>query len=196
MYKGTACRVDVHTVKLAKKRSYEEIENIDDVNGPKSSTSIHGAVVTLSPVKKRWKSMFFDGMLADETRLVGFHGMQQQKLNEYHQKNIPVEIANCEVKPARQGEGYEVIMKGSTQIKQSPKKLDVASLMADIAPASKAVTLLALEEVTVDVKVVELKDETEVGGRAKRDVSVADGSGTARVSVWEGYVNAMEKFTA
>ena len=90
-------------------------------------------------------------------------------------------------------------MKGSTQIKQSPKKLDVASLMADIAPASKAVTLSALEtldefeKVTVDVKVVELKDETEVGGRAERDVSVADGSGTAWVSVWEGYVNAMEK---
>ena len=87
-------------------------------------------------------------------------------------------------------------MKGSTQIKQSPKKLDVASLIADIAPASKAVTLSALDEfkkVTVDVKVLELKDETEVGGRAKRDVSVADGSGTARVSVWEGYVNAMEE---
>ena len=31
------------------KRSYDEIENINDVDGPMSSTSIHGAVVTLSP---------------------------------------------------------------------------------------------------------------------------------------------------
>ena len=53
--------------------------------------------------------------------------IQHRKLNE--QKNIPVELANCEVKPARQGEGYEVMLKSSTQIKQSPK--DVASLMAD-----------------------------------------------------------------
>ena len=30
---------------MAKKRSHEEIENIDDVDGPMSSTSIHGAVV-------------------------------------------------------------------------------------------------------------------------------------------------------
>ena len=65
---------------MAKKRNHEEIENIDDVNGPMSSTSIHGAVVTLSPVKKGQKAMFFDGMLADETsqiRLVGFQGTQQ-----------------------------------------------------------------------------------------------------------------------
>lgn len=53
---------------MAKKRTYEEmveIEKIDDVKEPKSSMSIHGAVVTLSPVKKGRKSNFFDGMLAD-----------------------------------------------------------------------------------------------------------------------------------
>ena len=44
------------------------------------------------------------------------------------------------------------------------------------------------QNVTVNIKVVELKDETQVGGRVKRDVYVADGSGTARVSVWIGAV--------
>ena len=76
---------------MAKKRSHKEIENIDDVDGPMSSTSIHSAVVTLSFVKKGRKAMFFDGLLADKTsqiRLVGFQGIQQQKLNDYHQKNI------------------------------------------------------------------------------------------------------------
>ena len=71
--------------------------------------------------------------------------------------------------------------------------------MADIATASKTVTLSSLEsldvfqKVTVNIKVVELKDEIQVGGRVKWDVSVADESGMARVSVWEGNVNAMEK---
>ena len=125
--------------------------------------------------------------------------MQQRKVNEYHQKNIAVALENCEVKPARQGEGYEVMLKTSTLIKQSPKKLDVASLMADIATASKTITLLSLEsldefqKVTVNIKVVELKDEMQVGRRVKWDVSVADESDMARVSVWEGNVNAMEK---
>ena len=86
--------------------------------------------------------------------------------------------------------------KRSTLIKQSPKKLYVASLIADIATASKTVILSSLEsldvfqKVTVNIKVVELKDETQVGGRVKLDVCVADGSGTGRVSVWEGNVNA------
>ena len=90
-------------------------------------------------------------------------------------------------------------MKTSTQIKQSPKKLDVASLMADITTASRVVTLSSLEsldmfqKVTVNIKAMELKDETQVGGKVKRDVSVADESGTARVSVWERNVNVMEK---
>ena len=68
---------------MAKKKSHDEIENIDDVNEPMSNTSIHGAVVTLSPVKKGRKAMFFDSLLADETsqiRLVGFQGMQTTKV--------------------------------------------------------------------------------------------------------------------
>ena len=79
--------------------------------------------------------MFFDRLLADETsqiRLVGFQGIQQRKLNDYYEKNIPVEL---EVKPAHQGEGYEVMLKNATLIKQSPKRLDVTLLMADITPA-------------------------------------------------------------
>ena len=46
-----------------------------------------------------------------------------EKLNEYHQKNIAVALENCKVKPTRQVEGYEVMLKTSTLIKQSPKKL-------------------------------------------------------------------------
>ena len=50
---------------MAKKRSHEEIEN---VNGPMSSTSIYVSVVTLLPVKNGQKAMFFfDGLLADST---------------------------------------------------------------------------------------------------------------------------------
>ena len=92
----------------------------------------------MSPVKKRTEEQF--SLLADETsliRLVGFQRFQQRKLNDYQLKNIPVELTNCEVKSSRQGEGYEVMLKNSTQIKQSPKKLDMASLRADVAATSK-----------------------------------------------------------
>ena len=76
---------------MARKRTYEDVERIDDVDGPISSTRMHGAIISLSPVKKGRKSIFFDGMLADNTskiRLVGFDAQQQRKLNDYHQKNF------------------------------------------------------------------------------------------------------------
>ena len=41
---------------------------------------------------------------------------------------------------------------------------------------------------TVNIKVLELKDETQVAGRVKRDVSIADESGVVRVSVWEDHI--------
>ena len=60
---------------MARKRTHEAIEQIDDVDGPIANTSIHGAITSLSPVKKGRNSIFFDGTLADETskiRVVGF----------------------------------------------------------------------------------------------------------------------------
>ena len=56
-------------------------------------------------------------------------------------KRTAVALENCEVKTAHQGEGYEMTLKTSTLIKQSSKRLDVASLIADIATASKTITL-------------------------------------------------------
>ena len=42
-------------------------------------------------------------------------------------------------------------------------------------------------------RALETADKAEIGGRAKRDVSVADESGTARVTVWEGHTDVMKK---
>ena len=44
----------------------------------------------------------------------------------------------------------------------------------------------------MNIKVLEFKDETQVAGRVKRDVSVADESGAVRVSVWEGHINVRQ----
>ena len=77
--------------------------------------------------------------------------------------------------------------------KNHPKKIDVASLMVDtsakVVTLDKPEGLEVFDRATVNVKVVELK---EIGGKSKTDIIIADGSGTARVSVWEGHVNTME----
>ena len=52
---------------MARKRTHEAIEQIDDVDGPIANTSIHGAITSLSPVKKGRNSIFFDGTLAEKS---------------------------------------------------------------------------------------------------------------------------------
>ena len=37
---------------MAKKRTYREIDHINDVDGPATNTTIHGAITAPSPVKK------------------------------------------------------------------------------------------------------------------------------------------------
>ena len=106
--KGIAPRAYNPENRMARKRSRHEFDQIEDVKGPTPSSSIHGALVSLLPVKKGRKSTYFNGVLADESsqiKLVGFNGRQQRKLNEYHQKNIAVQLEDCKVKAARRGGG-------------------------------------------------------------------------------------------
>lgn len=75
---------------MAKKRVYsEEVDNLDEVKTATNLT-VHGAVTAISPVKKGTRSIFFDGMLADNTsrlRMVGFNSVQQKQLQDVMLKN-------------------------------------------------------------------------------------------------------------
>lgn len=86
---------------MAKKRVYsEEVDNLDEVKTATNLT-VHGAVTAISPVKKGTHSIFFDGMLADNTsrlRMVGFNSVQQKQLQELHEKMVPAQLVNCKVK--------------------------------------------------------------------------------------------------
>ena len=109
-----------------RKRTIDEVEHLESLNKPQCNTSLHGAIASLSPVKKGRNSLFFDGTIADETsqvRIVGFTVQQQKKLNNLYQNKKPVNFVDCEVKPSRQGEKFEVMLKSNTQVVESKKKL-------------------------------------------------------------------------
>lgn len=89
---------------------------------PTNTKFLH-AITSLSPVKRERNASYFDGVLADDTsniRFVGFKPIQQRKLVNFH---VPVKIEDCEIKSAQHGDGYKVILKSTSQIKQSPKKI-------------------------------------------------------------------------
>ena len=187
---------------MARKRDITQLKDIDE---PCTSINIHGAVTNISPVKKGRKSLFFDGTLADTTskvRLIGFSPQQQILLNDLHKASSPVELSNCEVKHSRQGQGYDIMLKSNTQIKKSPKKIDMDTIMATSTLESVPITLDAIpstlpyEKVSVNIKVIQLFRPEEVGQEKKvkkRDALIADHTATTKVVLWEPHLDALEQ---
>ena len=65
---------------MERKTRKRDINNLDEIDEPSTSVNVHGAITTISPVKKGRKTVFFDATLADTTskvRLVGFSPQQQ-----------------------------------------------------------------------------------------------------------------------
>ena len=190
---------------MARKRTIEEVDNITDLEKPMLNTSLHGAITSLSPIKKGRKSLFFDGMLADDTskvQVVGYEAHQQKRLNKLYQNNVPIQLVDSEVKKAQHGQGYEVLLKSSTQIKESPKKLDVSSLKDDATDISKPISLEELqaidnyEKITVLVKAMSTNPPDTVNDIPHQDVFVADHTGTVRVSLWGDSINSIQQNTS
>ena len=99
-------------------------------------------------------------------------------------KKEAIQLSDCEIKKARRGEKMEVVLKGSTTISGSPKKIQVSSVdFEDDKPV--VLTLQELqstdeyEKVSIEVKVIKVTIPETVGtGKRKQDVIVADGTGT------------------
>ena len=83
-----------------RKRHIEEVDRLDLLQQPLANASVHGAVTSLSPVKKGRNSSF-DGTMYDGHRqihLVGFLPGQQKKLDAFYTNKKVVNFHNCEVK--------------------------------------------------------------------------------------------------
>ena len=193
---------------MARKRVREdnsfEVESLDAVDKPISSANIHGMVTSLSPIKKGRTRNYFDGTISDGTsklRLVGFNSKQRSLMSEFMEKKEAVALKDCQVQQARRGYDMEVLLKNSSAVVGSPKKLKVSMLeFEDDTPATILLQDLegksAFERISVNVKVIKKTDPELVGtGKKKQDFIVADSSGTGRVTLWEENVDALEEQT-
>ena len=190
----------------SRKRLFKEMMEVDSLNNLSSAASnvrVHGAVTSVSPVKKGKRSNFFDGKLADEScamRMVGFNAHQQIKLQEFHVKRVPVQISNCEIKRSKYGDGYDILLKSTSGIEKSSKDINASHLIDDYTPAPEVmeVELVKIPEldpfqkVDVSVKVMEVKEVVHLVEKKKQDVQVSDHSGTTKLTLWEEHVEEME----
>ena len=100
--KPKAATVSSHKIVMDTKS--RDISQLTEIDEPCTSLNVHGAVTSISPIKKGRKALFFDATLADTTskvRPVGFSPQQQILLNDLRTTGSPVELTNCEVKHSR-----------------------------------------------------------------------------------------------
>ena len=94
--------------------------------------------------------------------------------------------------------GYKVILKSSSQIKQSPKKLDAYALKQSNLEEVKTVsvemsTVDNFEKVNVSIKVIDVNTPDTVSDLSHQDVFVADRTGSTRVCLWNDSINSLKK---
>ena len=89
---------------------------------PSCSTKIEGMITSISPMKAGKTCKYFDGKIADNhssVRFCGFNSTVRRKLEENYEKGEPVLLDGCEIRKARQGDSFEVIVKNGTEILKS-----------------------------------------------------------------------------
>ena len=103
----------------------QEPNQLDDIDEPILNASVHGAITSLSPIKKSHNANFFDGTIADESCKLWFVGFNSDQLNIYFVTWMPIHI---KAREAREGYKMEVMFKSATQIVQSPKTIDTSAI--------------------------------------------------------------------
>ena len=130
-------------------------------------------------------------------RVYGHVAGVREKLAKYADSSDPVLLRNCEVKPNRDGDGYEVLVKGFTEVESSPKKLKVDECYTVTVKPVEILKVKQIKgkptfyEVSAEVKVRECGDVEIIQEKKKQDIKVADDSGVIRVTLWEGDVGKM-----
>ena len=163
---------------LSRKRPIKEVDRLDLLTKPVPNAILHGAITSLSPVKKRRNSHYFDGTLYDghrQLRMVGFLPAQQKKLDDFCAKKKMVTIKNCEVKASRQcSDQMEIVLKSSTEISASFRELDPSVFNAfEVVPTEITLkemsSLNNYQKVVVNVKVLTTMESIHVlGGGGNR----------------------------
>ena len=182
--------------KAKKQCVYPEFKDISSLQQPVPHANVHGIHASLSPLKP---SKYFEGELTDGTgcmRVVGFDKLQQSKLQSFFDKQQPVKLCNCEVKPSNVNK-LEVIVKNYTHVELSPTKYDIKDLQT---VGSKEIVLSDLDscseydKVTVRVKVTDIETPVMVsGGKRKQDLTIADATASTRLTLWESDIGLLEQ---
>ncbi|SMN02645.1 hypothetical protein SPONN_1545 [uncultured Candidatus Thioglobus sp.] len=185
----------------SRKRLFDEIDTLDSLSSPMKSAKIHGIVTTLSPMKSGPKMSYFEGKLADDKasiRLVGFNKAQHHELEAHCKEGDMVTFENCQIQKSKYNDNMEVLLKQSSKVLSSPKKL-LNDVLTTPSTSSHHITLDQLSSipdydlVDVKVKVTELGEKLEVTSNLyKQDVMISDSTDTSKLTLWQESINSLQ----
>ena len=109
---------------MAKKRLFDEVDKLDNLSKPICNPTLRGVVASVSPLIKERTCNYFKGFITDGTsklRVVGFNPGQQKTIKQFMHTKETLQLTDCTVKQACRGNSMEILLKGNTEIKESPK---------------------------------------------------------------------------
>ena len=139
---------------------------------------------------------YFDGKIADDhssVRFCGFNSTVRRKLEENYEKGEPVLLDGCEIRKARQGDSFEVIVKNGTEILKSQKSFQITKDKS-LVSLEKVKELPEYERIAVRAKVMHANEIIELrsGGKVQ-EVTIADTTGHVTLNVWEEHLGKIEE---
>ena len=122
--------------------------------------------------------------------------LQQQEFAAYREKNESVTLNYCQIQKSRYGGQIEVMVNRSTKVSTSPRKFGEmvkSNILTDKITLEQLQTVQNNQCISVTVKVLHLEPKMEVKPDLyKQDVTVADSTGTVRLTLWQDVIGKLE----
>ena len=143
---------------------------------------------------------YFNRCLADTSstsiRIVGFDAKKQEQLVHIYETKQSLVMKNCQIVKSKYSDDLEVLLTKNTHIVVSEKKFDVHVEYTTPHVAEIHWTRSQCqdyENANVSIKVLDNDAPVEVKtGLVKQDLTVADETGTARLTLWQSDMSSLD----
>ena len=115
-----------------------------------------------------------------------------------------MQLINVEEKSSRYGDGYEAMLKNSSEIQESPQtEIDITAVFAESLSGSTGARKIVLAKIlelelhtkvtVATVKAEEVKEMEQLTEKVNQDIVAGDQSGTAKVTLWKDNVGEIQQ---
>lgn len=151
----------------------------------------------VSCVSGIYSSRYFEGEITDGdivTRFVGFDKPKREKLLAFYNQGKAVTLKNCQIQYNKYNQQFEVVIKGYTKIEPSTAEFkieDIETVQSESISLDELQQKSEHDRVNVQVQVVKVNQPAPTGNKTKQEISIADESGVATLTLWDLNINRL-----